>query len=365
MDARFLQLYERELKHVRALGAEFARAYPKVAGRLGLEGADCADPLVERLIEAFAFLTARVHLRFDAAVPELTEHLLELLYPGYLAPTPSMAVVQLTPSPREGALAQGVLVPRGSSLRSRLGQQQTACEYRTAHDVTLWPLQLVSVDYSCTPRELVDLEHHEHHEHLAARNPKAALRLVLRTTGGASFAALPLEALPLFVRGEGVASRLHEHILRANAGMVVQSTQQGARTPQLIVGSCAAAYGFDDAQAMLPCDERGFHGHRLLHEYFAFPERFMFVELRKLQPALQRFDSDHVELILLFDEPEPQLEGVVNAACFGLFCTPAINLFPRLADRIHVSDRDHEYHVVPDRTRPIDFEVHSVTDVIG
>jgi type VI secretion system protein ImpG len=360
MDAHFLQLYERELKHVRAMGGEFAQAYPKVAGRLGLDAFECADPFVERMIEAFAFLTARVHMRFDAAVPELTSHLLEQLYPGYLAPTPSMTVVQLTPSPREGALAKGVSVPRGASLRSRLGRQQTACEYRTAHEVKLWPLTLSDADYSCMPSELIDLDV------VAAPAAKAGLRIVLKTTGGALFDELPVERLPLFVRGgPEPANRLYEHLLRGCVGMVVQTTQLDDRRAQVIHGSCTAALGFDDDQALLPSSLRGFEGHRLLHEYFAFPERFMFVELRKLAAALRTFHTDSVELVLLFDAPEPRLEGVVSAEHLALFCTPAINLFPRIADRIHVSERDHEYHVVPDRTRPVDFEVHSLTQVTG
>src|SRR3954468_18490081 len=130
------------------MGGEFAKEFPKIAGRLGLDSFECADPYVERLLEGFAFLAARVQLKIDAEFPAFTQHMLELLYPGYLAPTPSMAVVQLRPSRREGSLATGFVVPRGTSLRSRLGTGSTACEYRTAHDVKLLPIEIVSADYS-------------------------------------------------------------------------------------------------------------------------------------------------------------------------------------------------------------------------
>jgi type VI secretion system protein ImpG len=129
MDPQLLKYYNRELQHVREMGGEFAKQFPKIAGRLGLEGFECADPYVERLLEGFAFLAARVQLKVDAEFPRFTQHLLEMVYPHYLAPTPSMTVVQLNPDMSEGALASGYVVPRGSVLRSVLGRGDvTSCE---------------------------------------------------------------------------------------------------------------------------------------------------------------------------------------------------------------------------------------------
>ncbi|HXU60715.1 MAG TPA: type VI secretion system baseplate subunit TssF, partial [Polyangia bacterium] len=159
MDPRLLQYYGRELNYVREMGAEFAREFPKVAGRLGLDTFECADPYVERLLEGFAFLAARVHLKLDDEFPRFTQHLLEIVYPHYLAPTPSMAVVQMSPNVAEGSLAQGFRVPRGTVLRSLLGRgEQTVCEYRTAHDVTLWPLELTGAEYTSYVGDLGDLD---------------------------------------------------------------------------------------------------------------------------------------------------------------------------------------------------------------
>src|SRR6476659_8076021 len=107
MDPRLLQHYERELRHVREMGAEFAEEYPKIAGRLGLERLECADPYVERLLEGSAFLAARVQYKLDAEFPRFTQQMLETVYPDYLSPTPSMAVVQFNPRPDEGSLAAG------------------------------------------------------------------------------------------------------------------------------------------------------------------------------------------------------------------------------------------------------------------
>ena len=148
MDPRLLRYYNRELQHVREVGAEFAKEFPKVAGRLGLEGLECAAPYVERLLEGFGFLAARVQLKVDAEFPRFTQNLLEMIYPDYLAPTPSMTVVQFQPDLNEGSLANGFTIPRHSVLRSRLGEgEQTACEYRTAHETQLWPVQITEAEY--------------------------------------------------------------------------------------------------------------------------------------------------------------------------------------------------------------------------
>ncbi|HHG5671302.1 type VI secretion system baseplate subunit TssF, partial [Pseudomonas aeruginosa] len=152
MNPRLLEYYNQELQHIRESAAEFAEEFPKIAGRLSLSGFECADPYVERLLEGFAYLTARVQLKLDAEYPTFTHNLLEIAYPHYLAPTPSMTVVQLRPDPNEGALSSGFSVERGASLRGQLGpDDQTACEYRTAHPVTLWPLEVAQADYFGNP----------------------------------------------------------------------------------------------------------------------------------------------------------------------------------------------------------------------
>lgn len=153
MDPRLLKYYNDELQHLREVGAEFAAEFPKIAGRLGLDQFECTDPYVERLLEGFAFLAARVQLKLDAQFPAFTQHLLEVVYPHLLAPLPSMAVVWMQPDPGEGSLAEGVRLPPGTLLRSQVAKgEQTACEYRTAHEVVLWPLELVQAQYLCPAR---------------------------------------------------------------------------------------------------------------------------------------------------------------------------------------------------------------------
>ncbi|MGE3166136.1 MAG: type VI secretion system baseplate subunit TssF [Planctomycetota bacterium] len=359
MDPRLLRYYDRELRHLREMGGEFAKEYPKIAGRLGLEGFECADPYVERLLEGFAFLAARIQLRQDAEFPRFTQNLLEIIYPEYLAPTPSMAVVQFQADLNEGSLKDGFRIERGSVLRSVLGKgDQTPCEYRTAHAVDLWPLEFVSAEY--TSRDVASVEVQ------GLQGVRSGLRLRLRCTAGTKFSDLALENLVLYLRGAGEqAMHLYEQLLVNAKAVVVRPTSRSKSWQEVITTAPIRPVGFEDEDALLPAASRSFRAYRLLHEYFAFPERFLFVQFRGLAPAVSRCNESELELIVLFDRLDPRLENAVSTEQFALFCSPVINLFPKRTDRIHVSERQTEFHVVPDRTRPIDFEVYQVQSVTG
>ncbi len=358
MDPRLLRYYNRELQHVREVGAEFAREYPKIAGRLGMEGLECADPYVERLLEGFGYLAARVQLKVDAEFPRFTQNLLEMVYPHYLAPTPSMAIVQFEPDLSEGSLANGFKIPRNSVLRSRLGKgDQTACEYRTAHDLQLWPLELLEAEYFSYAGKLGLPD---------VKGARAGIRLRLRCTAGLSFDQLSLQDLPVYLRGsDELPMQIYERMLANAVGLVVMPVDQKKRDYQVLDTTHIQRYGFDDEQALLPYSARSFSGYRLLQEYFSFPSRYMFVELKDIGAAMQRCNDTEIDIVVLLNRSDSQLEKVITKDNFSLFCASAINLFPKRADRIHISDRDYEFHIVPDRSRPMDFEVYQVTSVEG
>ena len=361
MEPRLLTLYNQELQHLREMGAEFAREFPKVAARLGIDGTEVADPYVERLLEGAAFLAARVQLKLDAEFPRFTQRLLEIVYPSYLAPTPSMAIVQLQPQLTEGNLARGVTVPRGSAMRSQLQRgQDTTCEFRSAQDVTLWPLEVASAEFFLHAPDLpiAQLPY--------ARAVRAGLRLRLRVTAGLRLADLSLDRLRFFLGGtEEVGFRLYELCAGHCVGALMLPTQRPAPWWHSIGAGSVRAAGFGDDEALLPVPESGFAGHRLLAEYFAFPQRYLFVDVGDMGVAASRHTESEVELVLLFSRADNSLIGRVEAANMALFCTPAINLFPKRLDRIHLSEGVHEYHAVPDRTRPMDFEVYDITSVTG
>lgn len=359
MDSRLLRHYNRELHFLREMGGEFASEFPKIAARLGMEGLECADPYVERLLEGAALLAARVQLKLDAEFPRFTQHLLEIVYPHCLAPTPSMTVVQFSPDPTEGALSEGFVVPRGSALRTPLNKgEQTPCEYRTAQDVTLWPLELAEARYVTGGAGTFGVPE--------VPGVRAGVRLRLRALGGLTFDKLALDRLILFFPGSGeLPVQLYERFVANGLGVLAQP---GARAPawrELLPRRCLRPVGFADEEALLPYGPRSFQGYRLLHEYFAFPERYHFLELGGLGPAVRRCAEQELELTVLLNRSDPFLENSVDTSQFALFCSPAINLFPRQADRIHLSKREHEVHVVPDRTRPMDFEVYHVSGAVG
>lgn len=359
MDPTFVRYYEQELRHVREMGAEFAAAYPRIASRLGMQGIECADPYVERLLEGFAFMAARVQMKIDARYPVFTRHLVEMLYPGLLAPLPSMAVVALGADAAKGLPAGGSRVARGSMLRARPSHDGgTPCRFRTAHDVRLLPLSLRDARYLASPAAIGSAG-------LVPPNgtgPRAALRLDFESTGGHRAGTLDVDSLDLFLAGPGeVAARLYEAMLARGQGFSLLADGVDAHRDRTSI----RPVGFDDDEALLPQDERSFSGYRLLREYFACPQRYMFASLRNLGRALSSVAGERFSIVVWLDRADAGLEGAVDASSIRLFCTPAINLFHREADRIHLHGDAHEFHVLGDRTRPLDFEVYGVDRVRG
>ncbi|HET6235195.1 MAG TPA: type VI secretion system baseplate subunit TssF [Acetobacteraceae bacterium] len=361
MDPRLLRLYEAELAYVREVGGEFARQYPKVADRLGLGSLEVADPYVERLFEGFAFLTARVQLKMEAEFPTFTQSLLQMVYPHYLAPTPSMAVVQFHPEQALRGTPQGALLPAGTELRSLLGtEDQTNCEFRTAHEVQMLPIEIVDAEYIASPGAVAALGLPEQ------RGVRAAIRIRLRTTGEAPFNKLPLDRLVLFLAGpEGARVRLYEQLLANLASAYVRPTERPLPWQERLPDGAVRALGFDPDEALLPRVPQSFDGYRLLQEYYAMPERFLFVELGELDRPVIRCTGRELEILLLLNRSEPALASAFGPDQFALFCTPAVNLFPKRSDRINLSGREAELHIVPDRMRPLDYEVFSVNAVEG
>jgi type VI secretion system protein ImpG len=363
MDRRLLNLYNIELQHLRETAAEFARDFPKIAGRLALDRDAkeiCPDPFVERLLEGFAFLAARVQLKLDAEFPRFTQSLLETIFPHYLAPMPSMAVVRFEPDPTASQMENGFVVPRGTVLKSNVGRdEKTACEYRTAHDVHLWPLRLTEAQYYTRDVAQLDLP-----RELSAR---AAIRIRLQTGSEMPIKTLNLERLTFFLRGaDELPVNIYEQIFTRTTGVVIQSSSMLREKPRSILPAWnVERVGFSENEALLPYAPRGFEGYRLLHEYFALPQRYLFFTLNGLAEAVRQAEGDTLDIIVALKEQEVRLEQRVDASAFELYCAPAINLFSMRTDRVQLSDRFSEYHVIPDKTRPLDFEIYSIETVTG
>jgi type VI secretion system protein ImpG len=358
MDPRLLEYYNRELQFVRETGAEFAQAYPRIAGRLGIEGLQCADPYVERLLESFAFLAARVQLKLDARHPDFTQHLLELVYPQVLCPVPSCAIVELVPDMTGGLPPTGQVIAKGTNLRTPLGKgDRTVCEFRTAHEVTLWPVEVTEARYLVGSSVLTS-------QGISHSGPvRGALRLRLKAGPGVELKSLRPERLTFFIKATAtVAALLYEQIAADCTGFHARSLSPGA-TVHARDAKHVRTIGFEDAEALLPVTRSGFQGYRLLQEYFALPERLLFFTLEDLGGVFAHAQGDELEIYLGLTRTQASLENAVAAENLRLGCTPAINLLARAADRIHIDVTQTEMHLVPDRNRPMDFEVFSIDRV--
>ncbi|MFQ5624978.1 MAG: type VI secretion system baseplate subunit TssF, partial [Paracoccaceae bacterium] len=265
MDTRLLKHYESELAFMREMGAEFAEAYPKIAARLGMEGMEVLDPYVERLLEGFAFLSARVQLELELQYPAFTGNLLEIVYPHYLSPTPSMMVAAFEPDAAQAALKDGYKLPRGTTLRSTVAEgAQTACDFSTASDLVLWPLEIAEAEYIEGRGELVAAGIGKQ------TDARAGIRLRLRRLGGEPIAELPADRLTLFLGGAGGSNWvLHELLCTQAEGLAARSTDRRADWVEELNDGAVVPRGFDPAEALLPTPRQSFDGYRLLQEYFA------------------------------------------------------------------------------------------------
>lgn len=361
MDTRLLKHYESELAYMRDMGAEFAAAYPKIAARLGMEGVEVLDPYVERLLEGVAFLSARVQLELEMQFPVFTSHLLEIVYPHYLAPTPSMMIAQLEPNTSHAGLKEGFRLPRHSTVRSHLMEdEQTACEFRTAHDVTMWPIEISEAEYIDSRGGLVAAGIGRE------TSARAGIRLRLKRIDGDPISDLKLDDLTLYLdRQSGVSWQLHELLNTQTVGLSGRSADRRADWAMHLPGAGISAVGFEPEEALLPTPRRSFDGYRLLQEYFALPERFLFVKLNGLHAALAKAEGTEVDIYILLGDGRKEMISAISPQAFALNAVPCVNLFEKRCDRVQVTARDTEQHVVPSRTAGLDFEIYSIEGVTG
>ncbi|HEX5483371.1 MAG TPA: type VI secretion system baseplate subunit TssF [Terriglobia bacterium] len=353
--------FERELTFLRQMGAEFAETHPKIAARLLLEPDGSKDPHVERMIESFAFLAARVHLKVDDEFPEITEALLGILYPHYLRPVPSMSVAQFHLDPEQGKLTTGLAISRGSMLYSRpVGDMP--CKFRTCYDITLWPFTVSEAQWG-TPDRL--------EPPVKSRDTVAFLKIELTCLPDVSFDKLEINSLQFHLNGEGaLVHTLYELLSNNCARILVRDPERGLKAaPRVLPPGSLVPLGFSEDDALLPYPRRSFMGYRLVQEYFSFPEKFFFFELRDFDASVLGGFKNRVEIIFLISpfelsDRQQKLEVGVTPGTIRLGCSPVINLFPQTAEPILLDQTRSEYAVVPDARRRHATEVFSVDEVV-
>lgn len=361
MRDELLGYYERELTFLRQMGGEFAEKYPKIASRLMLEPDRCEDPHVERMLEAFAFLAARVHLKIDDDFPEITNALLGVVYPHYTRPIPSMSIAEFQLDPEQGKLSTGLKVARDSVLYSR-PVDGTPCKFRTCYDTTLWPVSIAEAQWR-TPDQVSPP--------VRSSEAAAALKITLQCSPDVSFDKLELRSLRFFLNGESnLVHSLYELLCNnCTSAMVRDASKAGSRWLPLPSGSITPV-GFDEQDGVLPYPRRSFVGYRLLQEYFTVPEKFLFLDIGNLEILAGQQACEKAEILVLispFERAERQqnLELNVSARTLRLGCSPIINLFSQSAEPISIDQTKFEFPVVPDLRRRYTTEIFSVDEVVG
>ncbi len=356
MQDDLLQYYERELAYLRRLGAQFAERYPKVASRLQLEPAKCEDPHVERLLEGFAFLAARVHHRIDDDIPELSEAFLEVLYPQHVRPIPSLSIAELQLDPQQGAIPQGFAVARGSELRTP-PVQGVPCLFQTSYDTTLWPIQITDVKWTSPDGGAGS----------RVGDAVGAVRVDVSAFDGLRLEEITLDRVRFHLTGEaGSADTLYELLLNSCLRVLVRDPDQPSRPAVELSARAIEAVGFDEAQGLLPYPGRTFVGHRLLQEMFTFPQKFAFVDVVGLGEAMRSLGAGARAqisfLIAGFERAERKqmLETALTAESIKLGCTPVVNLFKQSAEPILLSERTYEYPLIAEARRRLEVNVWAV-----
>lgn len=342
----FLNYYLEELSYLRRMGGRFARAYPKVAGRLELQEDECPDPHVERLIESFAFLTARIQSDLDSDFVEVAAELLNVLYPHYLNPIPSLSIARFDFDPKRAKLTSGFEVPRHTSLFAH-STDNAICRMRTCYPVTLWPIDVIEAEVE--KPELYDLDPAE---------AAAVLRVRLRSHGD-PFEVLGVDRLRFFLNGDPLLVNTLYELLVEGAKRVMVLPVGASRTVTLDRGAVVPV-GFAPDEDVLPYPRYSHSAYRLLQEYFAFPEKFHFIDVKGLAG---RAAGQEMDLLFALDRRPSRL--MLAPETFSLGCTPIANLFRKTSEPLRIDHRQLEYRLVPDFRKEKTTEVHSILSVSG
>ncbi len=348
MEDSLLNYYERELTFIREMGAEFAKKYPKIAGRLKLEADKCDDPHTERLIEAFAFISGRIHKKIEDDFPEITESILSIIYPHFIRPIPSMSVVRFEPI-KQTIPPVGYKIDKNAALYSK-SVGGTTCQFTTSYPVTIWPVDVVSARLQDPVKQI--------------RGAQQILLIQLKAYKSQSISKIEWEKLRFFLNGPHqhvfhLYELLFNHVCHVECESVNES---GKKEVVPLNPKDILPVGFNPDEGILPYSKRSFPGYILLFEYFCFPEKFLFFDLSGLSRLKNKGLKDTLDIRIYLDKAAKS-DLVINKDTFYTHATPAINLFNRISEPIRVEQQKTEYRVIPDIRRQDSTEVYSVDRV--
>ncbi len=358
-----LPYYERELAYLRRYSRDFAERYPKIAGRLAMSADGCDDPHVERMVESFAFLTARISKKLDDDYPELTEALLEVMYPHYLRPFPSCSIAHFDVRGAAAQLSAPMTVPRGTMLSTR-PVNRVECRFRTAYDVTFAPVRIAEASYrgaAVAPAATV-----------LPKGATGALTVSLEYQGErGGFDTLALDTLRVYLDGEpSFVAALGDALFLHTAAAYLEGPRPGVW--QRLSAVPLREVGFAADEALIDTPARSHPAYRLLSEHFAFAEKFNFLDIdlaalwRALGPAggnTRRLQLHLVMTDIRSDSHTARLLESLQAEHLRLHCTPVVNLFAQKADPIRIEHTASAYPVVADGRRAHGYDIYSIDRV--
>jgi type VI secretion system protein ImpG len=362
MNSNLLKYFNNELQYLREAGEKFAIDYPQVAKQLGIKELTTADPYIERLLEGFAFLAARVHYQLDSEFENFTQTLIDTIYPDYFMPFPSASIVKFTPEYSDKDLSKGIKIPRNTELKTkRKSITGTGCTFRTTQDVILWPFKISNVCYD---------EKVEYWDPLQGTSSKSMLCIELNTCAKIKFSDLKTSFIDFYISGTGIktSTNIYEILFTKLEGIDIEFNDEKGELFKISLSDIKTQLkhmGFDDEHAMMPNNLRAFSGYRLLKEFFCFPKKFLFFRLDKLYDALKQIDSDLINIKFTFKHDD-KLAGVnINQKNFSLFATPVINLFEKVISRFPAQKNKKETIIHADRAKLFDYEIIKINKVFG
>jgi len=352
MADELLPYYEKELAFMRQLGAEFAKEHPKIAGRLGINDDMIEDPHVSRLIESFAFINARIQHKIDDDFPEISDALLNVLYPHYQRPIPSMSIVQFEADKEQ--LDSKFIIKNNTIIETDVFQGEV-CRFSTIYQTELLPISVKSATLIGRPFSTPGSSN--------IRGAESVLKISLETFADEiTFNEIRPHTLRFYLKGQSHHVNPIYQMLMSECNNVIMATSEADTAPVTLGRNCIKPVGFNPDEAMLPYPPSSFIGYRLLTEFFVFPEKFMFIDIQLGNRIPENADKT-LDLYIYLNSTDVELEHNISEETFVLGCTPIVNLFQHTADPIKLEHTHTEYQVIPDSRRPIGYEIYSIDKV--
>ena len=329
--------FQDELEYLRKSGDEFAAYFPKLTDYLSSRS---VDPDVERLLEGFAFLTGRLREKIDDQLPEVTQSLLQLLWPNFLRPVPSMTILRFDPKP--GAINELHVIKKGAQVES-VPVDDTICKFRTCYDADILPIEISNVQHDVSKEASV-------------------IKITVRTLAGESIGSIQLRRLRLYLGGGEYSALmmnlwLHRYLKNGEISA-------GTAKPIALQKTQFKPVGMAKGEEVLPYPDNAFTGYRLIQEFFTLPQKYLFLDIDDLPIVALDPTATQFDVILRFERPLPP-DVRTSEKTFLLHCVPAINLFDHDAEPLLLTSKRSEYHVQPARRDAGAVEIFSIEGVTG